>query len=121
MWWKRQVSEEVQFSLILNVEGALDNANKLNTILVKSGNIVRKMTGKDENIQTAIRNAQQLIGKLNRARVIAVSIQNAMMLGLGTPAGVIAAALAGISTAEYAIDIATEYGNDQIHDATWGT
>jgi hypothetical protein len=112
--------DEIQFSLILNVQEAVDNANKLKTILFRGANVLEKIFGKDVNIQKAINNAQRLLGVLNRVRIVAISIQTALTIGLGGVGGKIAAIFAGVAAGETAVNIAEYTGEDNIYDSTWG-
>jgi hypothetical protein len=106
---------EVAFSLVLNVEGALNQLNKVHTVLSKSLNLFSRMTG-DENIQRGIANLQHLIGVINQARIAAMALRNALFLGAG-PLGL---ALAGISVGITAMNVLEYAQTDNTYDQTWG-
>ncbi len=110
------MSEEVAFSLILNVEDALTKLNKVNTVISQSLGLMRRLTG-DENIQRGIANTQRLISILNQARIAAIALRSALFLGTG-PLG---AALAAVSLGTTAINVVEYSQQDQLHNATWGT
>ena len=109
--------DQVQFSLILNVEDALTQLNKVKTVLYQSLGIMRRLTG-DENIQKGIANTQRLISILNQARIAAIALRSALFLG-GGPLGL---ALAGVSIGTLSMNILdyTNQGQDTIYDSTWG-
>lgn len=109
------MSEEVAFSLILNVEDALTNLNKVNAVISQTAGLLRRVTG-DENIQKAAANTQRLISIMNEARITAIALRSALFLG----AGPLGAALAGIGVAKTAMDVVEYSARDQVHDATWG-
>jgi hypothetical protein len=110
------MSEEVAFSLVLNVEDALTKLNKVNAVMSQTLGLIRRATG-DENIQKAASNTQRLISIMNEARITAIALRGALFLGTG-PLG---AALAGVSLGATAMNVLEYSGQDTVHDATWGT
>lgn len=92
----------VSFSLEVNVEDAYKEVRKLETILARSLNMVKRLSGGDENLQTTIDRIQRLITVVNSLRLAYRALQLARM-ATGDP---IAWGLAIISGAEVAFTVA---------------
>lgn len=93
----------VSFSLEVNVEKAYENVRRLQTVFYRTLSLARRM-GLPENLEAQIRVIQRLINILNQLRLAYIAVRAARMAA-GDP---IAWAMAGVSVATFAMDLATE-------------
>lgn len=93
----------VSFSLELNVREAEERVRKLETILYRSMDIVKRLSG-SEDLNALISQAQKAIQIANQLRLALLALQAARMAA-GDP---LAWAMAGIAVAEVGISIGSE-------------
>ena len=91
--------ETVSFSLEVNVEPAEKSIRRLQTLLYQTLGLLRRM-GLSEEADQLIRQIQQIIGWLNRLRLLALLTQASM--------GPIGWALLAVGVATLAYDITAE-------------
>jgi len=95
----------VSFSLEINLEPALTNIRKLQTVLYRTLGLLRRMSG-NEDLDRAIAKAQRIIAVINMMRLAYAAFMAA--------SGPLGWALAGISIAEAGFaftDLTYEVGN----------